>query len=30
MDIAMIPMTNEAMEGIAFDMQDHARRIGTI
>ena len=29
-NIAMIPMTNEATEGIAFDMQDHARRICTI
>jgi hypothetical protein len=29
-DIAMIPMTDEPMEGIAFDVQDHARRTGTI
>ena len=28
-DIAMIPVTNEAMEGEVFDVQDHARRIGT-
>jgi hypothetical protein len=26
----MIPMTDEPMEGVAFDVQDHARRIGTI
>jgi hypothetical protein len=26
----MIPVTNEPMEGIAFDVQDHARRTGTI
>jgi hypothetical protein len=29
-DIAMIPVTDEPMEGVAFDVQDHARRIGTI
>jgi hypothetical protein len=28
-DIAMIPRTNEPMEGEVFDMQDHARRTGT-
>ena len=27
--IAMIPRTNEPMEGEFFDVQDHARRIGT-
>jgi hypothetical protein len=26
----MIPVIDEPMEGIAFDVQDHARRIGTI
>jgi hypothetical protein len=26
----MIPMTDEPMEGVAFDVQDHARRTGTI
>jgi hypothetical protein len=26
----MIPVTNEPMEGVDFDVQDHARRIGTI
>ena len=26
----MIPVTNEPMEGVAFDVQDHARRTGTI
>jgi hypothetical protein len=26
----MIPMTDETMEGVAFDVQDHARRTGTI
>jgi hypothetical protein len=26
----MIPVRDEPMEGIAFDVQDHARRIGTI
>jgi hypothetical protein len=26
----MIPVTNEPMEGIVFDVQDHARRTGTI
>jgi hypothetical protein len=25
-DIAMIPVTNEPMEGIAFDVHDHAQR----
>jgi hypothetical protein len=29
-DIAMIPMTDEPMEGVAFDVQDHTRRTGTI
>jgi hypothetical protein len=29
-NIAMIPMTNEPREGKVFDVQDHARRIGTI
>jgi hypothetical protein len=28
--IAMIPMTDEPMEGVAFDVHDHARRAGTI
>jgi hypothetical protein len=28
-DIAMIPMTNEPMEGEVFDVQDHARWTGT-
>jgi hypothetical protein len=28
-DIAMMPRTNELMEGEVFDVQDHARRIGT-
>jgi len=28
-DIAMIPRTNEPMEGEAFDVQDDARRTGT-
>ena len=28
-DIAMIPRTNEPMEGKFFDVQDHALRIGT-
>ena len=28
-DIAMIARTNEPMEGEVFDVQDHARRIGT-
>jgi len=27
--IAMIPRTNEPMEGEVFDVQDHARRTGT-
>jgi hypothetical protein len=26
----MILVTNEPMEGVAFDVQDHARRAGTI
>jgi hypothetical protein len=26
----MIPVTDEPMEGIAFDVQDHARQTGTI
>jgi hypothetical protein len=26
----MISMTDEPMEGVAFDVQDHARRTGTI
>jgi hypothetical protein len=26
----MIPVTDEPMEGIAFDVQDHARKTGTI
>jgi hypothetical protein len=29
-NIAIIPMTNELMEGVASDVQDHARRTGTI
>jgi hypothetical protein len=29
-DIAMIPVTYEPMEGVAFDVQDHARRTGAI
>ena len=29
-DIAMIPVTDEPMEGVAFDVQDHARRTSTI
>jgi hypothetical protein len=28
-NIVMIPVTNEPMEGEVFDVQDHARRIGT-
>jgi hypothetical protein len=28
-DIAMIPRTYEPMEGIVFDVQDHARQTGT-
>ena len=28
-DIAMIPRTNEPMEGEVFNVQDHARRTGT-
>jgi hypothetical protein len=26
----MIPVTNEPVEGVVFDVQDHARRTGTI
>jgi hypothetical protein len=26
----MSPATDEPMEGVAFDVQDHARQIGTI
>ena len=26
----MIPVTDEPMEGVAFDVQDHAQRTGTI
>jgi hypothetical protein len=26
----MIPVTNEPMEGVVFDVQDHARRTSTI
>jgi hypothetical protein len=26
----MIPVNDEPMEGVAFDMQNHARRTGTI
>ena len=26
----MIPMTNESMEGVASDVQDHARQTSTI
>jgi hypothetical protein len=26
----MIPVTDEPIEGVAFDVQDHARRTGTI
>jgi hypothetical protein len=29
-DIAIIPVTDEPMEGVAFDVQDHARQTGTI
>ncbi len=29
-DISMIPVTDEPMEGIAFDAQDHSRWTGTI
>jgi hypothetical protein len=29
-DIVLIPMTDESMEGVAFYVQDHARRTGTI
>jgi len=28
-DIVMIPKTDEPMEGVVFDVQDHARQIGT-
>ena len=28
-DIAMIPRTNEPMEGVVFDVQDHTQRTGT-
>jgi hypothetical protein len=28
--IAMIPVTDEPMEGVAFDVQDHTRWTGTI
>ena len=28
-DIAMIPRTNEPMEGKVFDVQDYARQTGT-
>ena len=28
-DIVMIPRANEPMEGVFFDVQDHARRTGT-
>ena len=28
-DIDMIPMTNEPMEGEVFEVQDHARQTGT-
>jgi hypothetical protein len=28
-DIAMIPRTNEPMEGVVFDVQDHTRWTGT-
>ena len=28
-DIAMIPRTNEPIEGEVFDVQDHARRTGS-
>jgi hypothetical protein len=29
-DIAMIPVTYESMEGIFVDVQDHTRWIGTL
>jgi len=29
-DIALIPMTSEPMEGVAFDVQDYARQTSTI
>ena len=28
-DIAMIPLTDEPMEGEVFDVQDHTRQTGT-
>ena len=28
-DIAMIPRTDEPMEGVVFDVQDHTQRTGT-
>jgi hypothetical protein len=28
-DIAMIPRTDEPMEGVVFDVQDHAQWTGT-
>ena len=28
-DIAMIPRTDEPMEGVVFDVQDHSRQIST-
>jgi hypothetical protein len=28
-DIAMIPRTDEPMEGVVFDVQDHTHRTGT-
>jgi hypothetical protein len=28
-DIAMIPRTDEPMEGVVFDVQDHTRRTDT-
>jgi hypothetical protein len=28
-EIAMIPRTDEPMEGVVFYVQDHTRRIGT-
>ena len=29
LNIAMIPRTDEPMEGVVFDVQDHTRRTGT-
>jgi hypothetical protein len=29
-NIVIIPVADEPMEGVAFDVQDHARRTGTI